>query len=143
TTVLDSTRTTYHTTTLDLPRVMLRGFIVDAESSAPIPNVLVRIDRTQLSALTNDNGRFVFPGVPIGTYTMHTEHISFGRYEAAFNAVFDDLEASIRLSPAAIALAPLKVTAFSQNLVCRLLLEKKKRGIGKFITRKELDATNA
>jgi hypothetical protein len=142
TTWLSTSRIAEHTFLLDVPGVHLRGAVIEQATGLAISNVHVRVGNTQLTALTNGSGLFSFERVPVGDHTLRTEHIAYASVETLLNVRDDDLNATIRLTPAAIALQPVVVTAFSRRLEQAGFYERQKRGIGIFIGRKQVDAMN-
>ncbi len=58
------------------PRGTLMGVVLDVKTRKPLKGVLVRIQKTSASTITNDKGVFVFRKIPIGTY--HLEFIKSG-----------------------------------------------------------------
>ena len=127
---------------IDVPGALVRGRVVDFQTGAPIARVLLRVRDSGLSALSDTTGRFVFERVPVGEYRLQTEHIAYAMNDAALRVGADDLDALIRLTPAAIALQPIVVTAFSQRLEHVGFYERRKRGVGTFFDRKQIDAMN-
>lgn len=48
----------------------LTGFVVDAETQQPIPGVELKIEGTETTAQTDEQGTFSFSGLQPGTYTI-------------------------------------------------------------------------
>ena len=142
TTVLTLNRVTEHTAVLDVPGLLVRGSIVDNSSGTLLNSVAVRITNTALIALTNDEGRFVFPRVPLGNYTLVVEHISYAAARAPIRVQDEDLDVAFRLTPEAIALQPVVVATFSRRLEGAGFYERQKRGVGTFIGRRQIEAMN-
>ena len=139
-TMLTMARATEHTAALDVPGMLVRGSIIDNGSGVSLNSVAVRIANTALIALTNEEGRFVFPRVPLGDYTLVVEHISYASMRAPIRVIDDDLDVSFRLTAAAIALQPVVVIAFSRRLETAGFYERQRRGVGTFIGRRQVDA---
>jgi iron complex outermembrane receptor protein len=53
------------------------GRVVDSTSQQPLANATVRIDGTQLGALTRDDGSFAVAGVPAGARTVRVTRVGF------------------------------------------------------------------
>jgi hypothetical protein len=132
-----------HTFTLDVPAIFLRGTVLDQQTGAPVVNVPVRIVNTPLSALTDANGRFYFQEVPIGDYTLRADHIAYAAAVTRLEVRADDLDVEVRLTPEAIAIQPIVVTAFSRRLETAGFYEREKRGVGTFIERKQIEKMKA
>jgi hypothetical protein len=70
------------------------------------------------------------------------EHIAYALNDAPLQVAVDDLDVLVRLAPTAIALQPIVVTAFSQRLEHVGFYDRRKRGVGTFFDRKQIDAMN-
>ena len=127
---------------IDVPGAFVRGRVVDVQTGAPVSRVLVRIRTSGLSTLSDTTGRFFFERVPIGDYRLQIEHIAYAPNDAPLRVGADDLDVLIRLAPAAIALQPIIVTAFSRRLEHVGFYERRKRGVGTFFDRKQIDQMN-
>lgn len=86
------------------------GIVIDVDTRAGIGDVILRIVGTDVSAATDEEGRFVIRGVPSGDWVLRVEHLSYGSHEHAI-AVSPDMavELEVRLAQQAIELAPLVV----------------------------------
>ena len=135
-------RFTRHTSTIDVPGAYVRGVVLDQETGQAVSNVAVRITNTPLAALSDGNGKFSFDRIPIGDYTLRTEHLSYARNDARLLIRDDDLNATIRLTPEAIPMQPVVVIAFSRRLERAGFYERQKQGVGKFIDRKQVEQMN-
>ena len=135
-----SRATNAHTTYLDIPGSFVRGRVLDQQTGLPVAQAAVRVTNSPLAVLSNADGRFVFDRIPVGAYALRIEHISYATNDASLNVGLDDLDALVHLAPAAIALQPIVVTAFSRRLEYVGFYERQKRGVGTFIDRKQIDA---
>ena len=142
TTLTLTTPATAYNAVIDVPGSLVRGRVVDLQTGAPVARVLVRVRNSSLSTLSDTTGRFVFERVPVGDYRLQVEHIAYAANDAALRVGSDDLDALVRLTPAAIALQPIVVTAFSRRLEHVGFYERRKRGVGTFFDRKQIDAMN-
>ena len=127
---------------IDVPGSLVRGRVIDQQTGLPIAQASVRIPNTSLLAMSNVDGRFVFERMPLGKYALKIEHISYASNQALLDVAHEDLDALIHLAPAAIALQPVIVTAFSRRLENVGFYERQQRGVGTFIDRKKIDAMN-
>ncbi|HUP90232.1 MAG TPA: TonB-dependent receptor [Longimicrobiales bacterium] len=142
TAMLTLARSTSQVINVDAPLMLVRGTIVDDQTNQPITNVSLRIGNTALASVTDNTGTFMFASVPVGDYKLRVEHISYALYETALSINSHDLNAAIRLAPSAIPLQPIIVTAFSRRLDNTGFYERQKRGVGKFLSRNELESYN-
>jgi TonB-dependent starch-binding outer membrane protein SusC len=55
----------------------ITGRVLDSASSTPIPGVAVRVEGTQLGALSRDDGVYFIGGVPTGSYTVRATRIGY------------------------------------------------------------------
>lgn len=143
TTILRNGRTTEHTFSIDVPGVFMRGTVVDQATGDAVSNVSVQVVSTPLTSLTDEAGQFHFPRVPIGDHVLRVDHIAYGAIVSNLNVRKEDLMVTVRLTPAAIALEPIIVTAFSRRLDHVGFYQRERRGVGTFISRKQIDAMNA
>jgi hypothetical protein len=127
---------------IDVPGSMVRGRVLDMQSGAALARVSVRLRNTGLWALTDTAGRFVFERIPVGEYQLRVEHIAYATNDAPLRVRDDDLDALVRMTPAAIPLQPIVVTAFSRRLDNVGFYERRKRGVGTFFDRKQIDGMN-
>ena len=121
------------------PSVFLRGTVIDQQTNTPVMNVVIRIVDTPLSALTDADGRFYFHEIRRGDYTLRADHIAYAAAITKLEVRADDLDVEVRLSPEAIPIHGIIVTAFSRRLEAVGFYEREKRGIGTFIDRKQIE----
>ncbi len=129
-----------HDAIIDVTGVFVRGRVLDQQSGTPINQAEVRLTGTTLRVMTDADGRFVFGRLPVGDYQLRAHHIGYGSNSAALALQRDDLDALVRLAPAAIPLQPIVVTAFSRRLEHVGFYERQRRGVGKFINRQQIEA---
>jgi TonB-linked SusC/RagA family outer membrane protein len=89
----------------------ITGSVIDRIAGTPLPGVKVSLLKTNRSALTNQEGRYVLPGVPAGTYQVQASIIGYG---AATNTAAVTAGGSetvdFALRPAAVSLDVITVT---------------------------------
>lgn len=90
----------------------LPGVVLEASTRAAIPDVILRLRGTDISAASDQDGRFVLRDVPAGTWTLDVNHIRYGdqSHEVSVRAGVD-VTLEIRLAEEAIELDPLVVEA--------------------------------
>jgi len=95
---------------------VVSGVVVDAESGAPVSDALVTIHGTALSAVTDLEGRFEVPGVPLGSRRLVLRHVAYGEQdEPLVVGASGSLDFRIRISSRAIELEPLGVEVPSRE----------------------------
>ncbi|MEZ4416320.1 MAG: TonB-dependent receptor plug domain-containing protein [Gemmatimonadota bacterium] len=87
----------------------LVGRVVDMESGAGIPDVVVRAGGLTREAVTDAAGLFRLEGIPTGERLLTFEHLAYGEHQQVVNVGDEGLELEIRLSPTAIAIEELVV----------------------------------
>jgi iron complex outermembrane receptor protein len=76
------------------------GEIKDKSNQQPIENVEVLIEGTKLSAITNQDGRFIIPGINSGEHKLIFQHIGYETYSKSILLKDGkDKEISIFLNP--------------------------------------------
>lgn len=87
------------------------GVVTDSASGAPITGVTLTLDpsgaRTalRLEARTDENGRYAFPAVPVGTYTIDLRRLGYRPLSRAGIAVTAGGTATVNLAMAAAGLS--------------------------------------
>lgn len=88
------------------------GVVLEASTRVGIPDVILRLRGTDISAASDTEGRFVLRDVPSGTWTLDVNHIRYG--DQSHDIVVEagiDVSLEIRLAEEAIELAPIVVEA--------------------------------
>lgn len=86
------------------------GVVVDVETRAGIPDVLLRVLGTDVSAASDEQGQFVIRGVLPGDWTLSVSHLAYGTHEHAFSLSEGvSVQLEVRLAQEAIELAPVIV----------------------------------
>lgn len=71
----------------------IKGKVVDSKTQTPINAVLARVDATNISTLTNDEGNFTLENVKAGEYTVVISYVGFNtqRFPVTVGATAIDL----------------------------------------------------
>lgn len=118
------------------------GTLLDDTTEQPIGGATVRIPGTEAEGLTDSNGRFRLPQVPIGTHTLVVQHIRYGQPTAEVAVVQGiSTHAAIRLAPRAIAVEPIAVTITTRRkwLEDNEFYRRLESRLGSFVTPEEID----
>ena len=97
----------------------LSGVVTDASTGQPIEGAQVRVQGTQLGAMTHANGRYFIISVPPGTYTVEARRIGYQAQERVGVQVVIDVtrEANFALNSAAATLQAQRIVAEPTPLV--------------------------
>ncbi|MEX2284082.1 MAG: carboxypeptidase-like regulatory domain-containing protein [Gemmatimonadota bacterium] len=106
---------------------VITGVVIDAQSSMPVADALVRIQGSELQAVTTVDGAFrITAGV--GRHILIVEHIAYGNHADTVVVRGDqDTRLQIRISPQAIQLTPVLVEVETE-------LELRRRTSGRSFT---------
>jgi TonB-linked SusC/RagA family outer membrane protein len=100
----------------------IQGRVVEAGSQRPLPSSQVSIVGTQRGMLTNQNGEFLLPGVPVGTHRIRVEYLGFTTIEQTVRVEAERAaRVDFALQPNAISLDAVVVTALGQEATKRSL----------------------
>lgn len=92
----------------------LRGVVVDQTSGAPVGDVVVSIEGTGYQAITDPQGRFLFPDLTPGDYALRLQHLG---YSVATGNVDipggQEVSLRLNLAPRAIEVAGIEVNVRS------------------------------
>jgi hypothetical protein len=93
---------------------VVTGVVVDAQSGAPVADVLVTIRGTDLRAVTDPDGRFGITGVPVGSLQLVLRHVGYGEHaQPLVVGASGALDFRVRISTRAIELSPVVVEVAS------------------------------
>lgn len=131
--------------------VGILGQVVDADTREPLEGVAVTLrlkgDSAEVSGrprvvLTNAQGRFTYSDLADGRYGIELERLGYGTItdSIAYRAVLG-LRVEAEMVPEAVELEPLLVAveARSPHLQANGFYRRQARGIGRFITREEIE----
>lgn len=92
------------------PQPGLSGVVIDVETRVGIPDVVLRIVGTDVSAASDESGRFVLHGATAGDWVLRVSHLAYGTHDHQIALAEEfSVELEVRLAPEAIELAPLVV----------------------------------
>lgn len=94
----------------------LRGRIVDAESEEPVAAVVVTIVEQKKSATTDADGRFAFPAMPAGEYTLTFQRIGYRTASQKLMLGQRDTTLLVRLSVIPISLSEVVTTVSGDQM---------------------------
>jgi hypothetical protein len=98
----------------------ISGVVEDAQSGAPVADVLVTIENTNLRAVTDPQGRFRLQGLPVGNVRVVLRHVAYGEHgRPLVIGATGPLDFRIRISTQAIELSPLVVEVLSDDELAR------------------------
>jgi hypothetical protein len=126
----------------------VRGTVVDASSGRGVPAAFVEfLDQGGLvraSATTGEDGSFLLPRVPRGDFRLRVSSLGYARTTtaAARLEAGEALSLVVRVSPSALALAPLEITASVRvtSPVLESFYARAERGFGGiFLTRADIE----
>lgn len=80
---------------------LLTGTVLAAESGLPVPDAILRIAGTNVSSVSDEEGRFVLRGLPVGANTLEVRHPDFGDHSVAVavSRPGERFTVEVRLSP--------------------------------------------
>lgn len=103
------------------PPSLIEGVVVEEETGESIADVTVGLAGSRARSVSDDDGRFVLPGVPPGEVTLVAEHIGYGEARGEILVgVADTLTVEILLTRAAVELSPLMVEVRSSAAARRM-----------------------
>src|SRR3954451_1911437 len=88
----------------------ITGTVLEAASGKPVASASVSVSGTTLNAITSTDGRFVFPDVPTGTYTVTATYRGFHDSSGAVKVV-DETPVDISISAYEAAISEVVVAA--------------------------------
>lgn len=124
-------------------RGTLAGAVRAAEDGEPLSDATVVVRELGIGTRTNDNGRFVFRRFDTGRYTVEVRYL--GRRSSTVEAVVRPgriTHLELALETEAVEVPGLEVTV-RRDLRGKMagFWERKRRGIGNFVTREEIEGT--
>lgn len=95
----------------------LRGTVRSATDNSPITGAQIVLEGTRLGGPTNDDGRYLIPGVPAGTYTVTVQLIGFApqRREGVVIEAGQTAVADFELRTQVLSMAEIVVTGVTEG----------------------------
>jgi hypothetical protein len=97
---------------------VVTGVVVDTESGAAVPDVLVTLPGTDVRGVTDSEGRFRVFGVPGGRVRLSVRHVAYGEHDFVVEPS-GTTDFRIRISTRAIELLPMVVEVGSRAELAR------------------------
>lgn len=113
------------------------GQLRDSETDRPIVGATISVPGTSLSALSDRDGRFSLPSVPVGSHEFMIQHLAYGEPKVQVTVEKGQLAyVEAALEPRAIALAPISVEITMRPvwLETRGFYHRQERSLGQFVT---------
>jgi hypothetical protein len=105
------------------------GRVLERDNNKPVPDVVVRIQGTELRSITRADGTFRIEAVPRVSQILVVEHLAYGELVEGIVVGDSELKLEVRIARQAIKLSPLVVAGVSER-------ERSRRGSGN--ARKEI-----
>jgi hypothetical protein len=93
-------------------RGSINGIVTDASNGRPLPNAQVVIAGTRTGVLTNQEGRFVLPGVAYGTHTLEVSFVGYKQVRQEVTVGASPAMVTIQLQVDALRLDELVVVGY-------------------------------
>jgi hypothetical protein len=121
----------------------ISGIVLDAVSARPVAGATVSLVSNGDAALTAREGAFRLPVAGAGRFVVETRHVAYAtRTDTIVLAEGQNALLQIHLVETAIELPPISVETRSSRLDDAGFFGRRDRGIGTFLTRKDLNAQN-
>lgn len=125
---------------VNAPHAAVAGRVIDHGTGQSVASAGVRLAGFKDALLTREDGTFRFERVPAGRYLISVEHIAFlTMHDTIRVEAGSRMEATIRLAPTVISVAPLEVTIRSIRLESAGFYSRQDRHIGTFMTRSAIE----
>lgn len=125
------------------------GVIADRETQRPVEGAVITLwtlEGEAISVLSDASGRFVFNRLADGRFNISVERIGYQEFTGSITFRDDvGLRLTIDLVQEAVELEPLFVVSEerSRSLSAQGFYERQQRGIGRFVTRDQIDSRNS
>lgn len=122
----------------------ISGRVVDAGEGTPVPDASVRLEGTSWSAATDEDGRFVFDDIPVGSYLLVVEHLAYATVRDTVALEDSDLtyDVEVRLSSEAIEVEPVVVEAMRSTPLAEVhdrIERMESLGLGELFDRRAIE----
>ncbi|HEX7319936.1 MAG TPA: TonB-dependent receptor [bacterium] len=102
-----------------MERGRIQGRVIDSQTNQPIPGSNVIIEGTELGAACDENGEYLIPYVPVGTYSIASTCMGYNPATVEMVVVISNQTTPLnfKLSPTIIMLEPVVTTAQKQIVI--------------------------
>jgi hypothetical protein len=115
------------------------GVVIDAGTGRPVADVTLRIDALGRESVSDERGRFRFPGLGAGRHLLLARHLAYAPRSDTLVLTDDQhLDLELRLSGSPLGIDPLHVTARSRLLLDAGFYQRRDRGLGEYFTRDDI-----
>lgn len=115
------------------------GVVVEAHTSRPVVDAVVRIRSLAQDRITDRDGRFRFTDLQSGSLIIETGHLAYTtRIDTIAIVGETEVRLQIRLVQGAIELPPITVETFARRLDEAGFFRRRDRGTGSFLTREQI-----
>ena len=122
----------------------LRAIVMEMDTGVPLAGVAIRLiaqDRPEVARLTDDRGRAFFTELVPGRYGIVIDRLGYGEARTSLNVPASSLVAvTVELAPEVLELEPIIVTTTRRGADRGGFEERRRLGLGHFITRADLAA---
>jgi hypothetical protein len=124
-------------------RALVAGSVADASSGDGLALANLRFRGTSTSQLSDSTGRFTFGTLPPGVYVLDVDGLGYATVSDTVTVAAGSLtDIVVRLSPSAVPIPSITVVARSRRLDAVGFYERRRVGIGTFMTWQEIAKRN-
>jgi hypothetical protein len=124
-------------------RALVAGRVSDAASGDGVALANLRFRGTNATQLSDSTGRFTFGTLPSGVYVLDADGLGYTTVSDTVTVAPGSLtDIVVRLSPSAVPIASITVIARSRRLEAVGFYERRKVGIGTFMTWQDIAKKN-
>jgi hypothetical protein len=132
-----------HAQGIPVQSATIDGAVTDS-SMRPLQDVKVSLLRTQVEVTTGENGRFRIRQLPAGQYVIVVRRVGYHPVSEVIQVLAGDtLRAAYELEPMAVSLPGVTVTEARRGWRELDFEMRRKRGLGEFMSREQLDKKSA
>jgi hypothetical protein len=122
--------------TVNAPKSSISGKVIDDAAGRGVADAEVRVQGTELVAVTRADGAFQLPDLPGGVHWLSVSHVAYRtRQDSLRVQASTRLQLTIRLAQTVIALKPIEVQVRSRVLERTGFYDRRERGHGTYLSR--------